>query len=286
MTQPPRQSSQINRAILIVWLVVALLFATFPGIDLAVARLAYDPATGTFPAEQSQALQILRSTVWKLLNLGTLGLLGLLIYGLFTRHAMRIPPRFWGWCVSLIVLGPGILVNVILKSHWGRARPAQIELFGGHAQFTPPFQITDQCVSNCSFVSGEASFVTAGGLIIGVILWHVVPPQRRRLMVVTLVLAVLALASMRIFKGRHFLSDVIWAMIFTGTLAWALARLFRLDCIHAQITASALRHDARTVTGDLRLLGGRLRSGALGLQRPATAGRQWLRQAFGRNRQP
>ncbi|MGE4326773.1 MAG: hypothetical protein AB7E21_11810, partial [Pseudodonghicola sp.] len=83
MTLPPRQSSQINRAILIVWLVVALLFATFPGIDLAVARLAYDPATGTFPAEQSQALQILRSTVWKLLNLGTLGLLGLLIYGLF-----------------------------------------------------------------------------------------------------------------------------------------------------------------------------------------------------------
>lgn len=286
MTQPPRQSSQINRAILIVWLAVALLFATFPGIDLAVARLAYDPATGTFPAEQSQSLQILRSTVWKLLNLGTLGLLGLLIYGLFTRHTMRIPPRFWGWCVSLILLGPGILVNVILKSHWGRARPAQIELFGGHAQFTPPFQITDQCLSNCSFVSGEAAFVTAGGLIIGVILWHVVPPQRRRLLVASLILAVLALASMRIFKGRHFLSDVIWAMIFTSTLAWALARLFRLDRIHAQVTASALRHDARTVFADLRLLGQRLLSGALGLKRPAHASLQRLRQAFARNRHP
>ncbi|WP_051312441.1 phosphatase PAP2 family protein [Pseudodonghicola xiamenensis] len=280
----PSRSSQITRALLIVWLAVALLFATFPGIDLAAARLVYDPVTGTFPAEQSQSLQALRSIVWKFLNFSTLGLLGLTIYGLFTRHTLRIPPRFWGWCVSLVLLGPGILVNLILKSHWGRARPAQIEQFGGQARFTPPFQITDQCQHNCSFVSGEASLVTAGGLIIGAILWHVVPPQRRRWLVATLAVLVLALASMRFFKGRHFLSDVIWAMIFTSTLAWTLARLFRLERIHARVTASALAADARTMLGDLLALGRRLRTRAFGLAPAAASGLQRMRQIFARNR--
>jgi len=30
-----------------------------------------------------------------------------------------------------MIIGPGLLVNTVFKEHWGRARPSQVEEFGG-----------------------------------------------------------------------------------------------------------------------------------------------------------
>lgn len=274
MTAP--RSTQV---ILSIWLAACLLFASFPGIDLAVTGLFYDPATGQFPLGGHAALQALREVIWNALNLLALLCLFLGLQGLFTRRAMRIPARIWGFCVALILLGPGILVNLILKSHWGRARPAQLELFGGNARFTPPLQISDQCASNCSFVSGEAAFAACGAIILGLLLWHVVPARRRRWLLAALALFAVAAASMRVMTGRHFLSDVVWSFILMGTLAHLLARLFRLAPIHSRVTAGALRADAQSVTADLAGAGHR----AL---RRARTGLLALRDSFARNRRP
>ena len=50
-----------------------------------------------------------------------------------------------------------ITVNLILKNFWGRARPNDVIEFGGKETFSPWFEITNACETNCSFVSGDAS---------------------------------------------------------------------------------------------------------------------------------
>ena len=44
------------------------------------------------------------------------------------------------------LVGPGLLVNTVLKDHVGRPRPVQLEQFRGHERYVPPFQIALQHV--------------------------------------------------------------------------------------------------------------------------------------------
>ncbi len=54
-------------------------------------------------------------------------------------------------------VGPLVIVNWTLKELWGRPRPFQTTMFGGEGTYVSPGTISDQCASNCSFVSGEAA---------------------------------------------------------------------------------------------------------------------------------
>ena len=272
-----------TQALLILWLVVCLFFATWPQIDLIVARQFYNPETNHWPVADSALLQQLRETFWLGLNLMALGLLAMTLQGVFTRRAMQIPLRIWAYGLTLVLLGPGLLVNLVLKSHWGRARPAQLEIFGGSAQFTPPLQITDQCASNCSFVSGEAAFTVTGIIIVGLLLWHVVPQHRRRWLLGVLITIALTVASLRVMKGRHFLSDVVWSFVLMTTMATLLARLFRLRSIHHLVTADAFRADLATLREELRSHSQILITFVIHLKRPASICFERISQAFMRS---
>ena len=47
----------------------------------------------------------------------------------------------------LLLLGPGLLVNVVLKDNsTGRARPSQVLEFGGSHQFSSPFEISQHAI--------------------------------------------------------------------------------------------------------------------------------------------
>lgn len=106
--------------------------------------------------------------------------------------------------LATLLLGPLLAVNVILKEVFGRVRPRSIEEFGGTMDFTLPGDIAGQCISNCSFVSGEASI---GGwfLVCGLLF----PPQYRRQAYAGLFVLGSAMALLRVAFGAHFLSDVI-----------------------------------------------------------------------------
>ena len=43
------------------------------------------------------------------------------------------------------LVGPGLLVNTVLKDHVGRPRPVQPEQFRGHERYVPPFQRSSAC---------------------------------------------------------------------------------------------------------------------------------------------
>jgi len=202
--------------------VIALsaLFLAFPVIDLAVTDLFFRAGDG-FAASQVPVLKAFRKTSDIVLGLLMLGLLGRLASAL-AHHgsdAFTVARR----CCYLLValaLGPGLVVNGILKSQWGRPRPIAIDAFGGDAPYQPVWRISDWCQNNCSFVSGEASsavwFVAALVLV----------PARYRLAVgIPVVAYAVLLSANRIAFGGHFLSDVVLSWTISGLVFAALYRL-------------------------------------------------------------
>ena len=61
------------------------------------------------------------------------------------------------YLLTSLLLGPGLVVESFLKTFSGRARPKEIIEFGGEATFSSALVFSDQCLRNCSFVSGHAA---------------------------------------------------------------------------------------------------------------------------------
>ena len=242
-----------GRVFLAVWLSACLVFAILPGIDIAVAGLFHVEGQG-FVLAESRGLQFNRETLWNLSHVVALLALAFGIHALLTRRERRVPGRVWGFSITLILVAPIGIVNLILKEYWGRARPSDVTEFGGTLAFTPPWEIAGQCQSNCSFVSGEVAAAATLAILIGLFTWQAVPRWGRPLLVAGLVAIALATALLRVSVGRHFLSDVLWSNIIVATVAWYLARAFRLQDVMYRVTPGAVAADARAVGNDLLAL--------------------------------
>jgi membrane-associated phospholipid phosphatase len=120
--------------------------------------------------------------------------------------------------VAAAVLGPGLIANTVLKDHWGRARPSQIEAFGGTRQFTPAPLPATQCERNCAFVSGHAA------LAFSVVSFALLLPagRRRRLAIATALGFGAVVGIVRMAAGAHFLSDVVYAGLIVSATSWLL----------------------------------------------------------------
>lgn len=210
--------------------VFTLLFRLWPGLDLTVARLFHDPATGMILAGQPvwQGVLMLEKLAAGGFAVAALGLLPLSLWRRGGRDVLAA--RFWGLVILLYGLGLGVLVNGLMKRGFGRPRPAQIEAFGGDAPFIPAWQVSDYCHSACSFVSAEvgAAAILSFGLMLGALWFAARPGARlwRGLSWLSFVLLVLT-AIERIGSGRHFLSDVIFAALLIVALGLGLACLLR-----------------------------------------------------------
>ena len=125
------------------------------------------------------------------------------------------------------LLGPALLVDGILKAQWGRARPANITEFGGPLEFSPALRLSDQCPSNCSFVSGEGAGATAMLIAVMLVLRNQKSGRYSRLAGrIAIAIAVTGL-GLRIVMGRHFLSDTLFAVLFVTLIALLLLQLKR-----------------------------------------------------------
>lgn len=199
---------------------LVLVFVIFPQVDLGVSALFHDPATQRFVAE-GPLLNLIRKGLPPVLY-GVLLFLVLLWLGDRLAPGVRVgwpTGRHLGFLLLSLALGPGLIVNGILKEFWGRARPGDIAAFGGPGHFTPPFMMTDQCATNCSFVSGHAAlgfWVVAFALL--------APARWRRSAVITALLFGAVVGGARIVVGAHFLSDVVFAGIIVVTLTVWLHR--------------------------------------------------------------
>lgn len=211
------------RSTLAATLIVSLLLVAAPGLDLAVSGLFHVPGVG-FPAERIGVLVDLRELgQTAVAAVAVAGLLALLIPLAASGARFVVPPRAGLFLLLSLILGPGLLVNTVLKDSWGRARPRDVSAFGGDLPFTGPWAMVDHCARNCSFVSGEASsaiFLLAVAVL--------VPASWRKATVIGTLLFALALSVNRIAFGGHFLSDVV--------IAWLLTLLVML-LVHAAVYA-------------------------------------------------
>jgi lipid A 4'-phosphatase len=204
----------------VLWLLVPLLLVValtlWPSLDLAVSRLFYNEGAGFVHAKHPLALFLYRF-VPHLTSAGFLALGSLLLLGLHPRlQWARRQRRAAVYLLVVLLIGPGVLVNYVLKENWGRARPHQVQEFGGTREFTPALMPSNQCPQNCAFVSGHAAtgfalvavgFVAARGFA----LWITAG---------ALLGGLIGLA--RVVQGAHFLSDIVSAFVVVYATAWLL----------------------------------------------------------------
>lgn len=205
------------------WVAVpaAILFTLWPGLDLYISGLAHEPDSGFVGNRHLWVRLIYDSARWLTIAALLLGLVALV--GSFVKGWRgRWPRRGAGAFLLLsLLLGPGLMVNEVLKEHWGRARPHQVTDFGGQKPFTPALQPAANCEHNCSFVSGHSA-IGFWWLALGLV-W---PAWRWRAMALGLVLGGL-LGLARVMQGGHFASDVIFSFLAVWGTAELLAWWFR-----------------------------------------------------------
>ena len=215
--------------------VVVTLFVNARGIDLELSRRFFNGSTQSW-AGKSPGLWM-----W-LYNYGPLPgiLLGVwggieATYGLIRRQEST-RTRFGVFLLAGLILGPGLVVNGILKQNVGRPRPREtLELGGTHA-FVPVGKLGD-IASNSSFTCGHASM----GFYLMLPGFYFLKKRQSRLAAIWFCGGVLyggLIGVARITQGGHYLTDVLWS----GVIVYVLGVLL-----------SPILGDAQTSEGSLPL---------------------------------
>jgi membrane-associated PAP2 superfamily phosphatase len=215
----------MNRTGLAIALVIAamtgVIFALFPEIELRIARPFYefvDANHNVFSLRFYQPFAWVRdSALWLSALLVAPAVAALLIKLIHPRHKLLVSGRAVVFLISTLVLGPGLLVNVTLKDHWGRPRPVEVTQFEGTEHYVPWWDPRGECDKNCAFVSGDV----AGAI------WTMAPaalaPSQWRALAYGGSLALGAvIAALRVMQGGHFVSDAIFAGVFTFLIIWVV----------------------------------------------------------------
>lgn len=197
----------------------------FTPLDLAVARLFWDPAAGTFSWRGDPTLEPILYHGAKAAMYG-LGVVALVVLALAHRRTADVAARrcFLIAAATLIVVP---LLVVLLKHLTNRYCPWALQPFGGDVPYTT---LLEPLASNWQrgqcFPAGHA----AGGFVwvgVALALWPVTPRMGRA----ALGLGLVAGGSMGLFRmaeGAHFLSHTLWTL-------W-------LACLVPLLLRAALRH--------------------------------------------
>ena len=192
-----------------------LLFFLFPNLDIHFSKLFFYEEK--FISEKHIFIKNLRSFLKDFMIVISVFSLLLIVGGLLFKKKKKV--FFLKSRTKLIllgfivgpVIGCGLIANFYFKDNWGRARPINIQEFGGDKIYAKPFIISDQCKKNCSWIGGEAS--AAFSFITGTIIL-----KNPIYLLINLIFGIVV-SLCRIAMGGHFLSDNIFAMIFMIYLA-------------------------------------------------------------------
>jgi membrane-associated PAP2 superfamily phosphatase len=207
-------------------LIVLLLGTTLiaaTGADLALSAWFHRP-DGWPVGDRFPWHQLYRWGYYPAYILGVAAL-GVLLASLFRPSLSRFR-RQCAFMVLLLLLGPGLLVNPVLKDHWGRPRPRQIVQFGGSLQFHHPWE-RGEANTGKSFPSGHAAsafYLAMPFFVLRRRKPHLAMPVYAGAMVYGVLMGVA-----RIAQGGHFASDILWAWGVVHLTAVALYYLMGLD---------------------------------------------------------
>jgi lipid A 4'-phosphatase len=202
---------------LAIGVVLGLICAVDPQLDLDLAGLTFDPGRQLFGVNAQPWVQHIREAARLIIGLLALPAFVAVAAKLILPHRrMLIEGRAALFLIATLALGPGVLTNLVLKDHWGRARPIDVQQFGGAYRFTPGWDPRGDCPNNCSFIAGEPSGA----------FWTLAPaalaPPELRIVAYGAALAFgVGIGALRMAGGAHFFSDVVFAGVFIYLVVWA-----------------------------------------------------------------
>jgi len=188
-------------------------------IDIGLSGLFYDPATHTFIGNTDPKLAMLRDNG----RIAVYTCIGCALLGLASFLPWRVPgirPRAAAFLVISLLIGPGLLVNVLMKPYWGRPRPSEITQFAGTLSFVNWWDPTGACDTNCSFISGEAS--TAAWMFGPAML---LPAPWRALAIAGAAAFTAVVSTQRVMAGGHFFTDVLFGALVMILILLLMRRL-------------------------------------------------------------
>ena len=212
----------MNRTGLFIALGVAVfasaIFAVFPQLDLALARLFYDSASRRFVlGSLGNAEYVRRGAMWVAWAFAIPAIVAPILK-LFRPHKpLVVPGRAMIFLLSTIFLTAIVLPNMIFKDHWGRPRPnATIEFNGSHV-FKPWWDPRGTNQRNGSFFSGEAAtaFWTYAPAALA-------PPAFRPVAFAAATAFGLTTGILRMAFGGHYASDVLAAGVAAFFVTWVI----------------------------------------------------------------
>ena len=191
-----------------------LFFTLFPKFDIFFSNFFF--FEGKFISDKYVFIRSLRSFLKDLMIVISIASLLIIMVNFFFKNKKKTILKFRTKLILIgFIVGPvigcGLIANFYFKDNWGRARPINIQEFGGEKIYTQPFIISDQCERNCSWISGEAS--AAFSFITGTII------LKSPIFFLLNIIFGIIVSFCRIAMGGHFLSDNIFAMIFMIYLA-------------------------------------------------------------------
>ncbi len=110
--------------------------------------------------------------------------------------------------ILALLIGPGFIINSVLKVHWGRPRPREVREFGGKWEYQKLFQKGE---------SGRGKSFPCGHCSMGYFFfafYFIFKSKRRRLAFLFLLFGLIygsMIGFSRMALGGHFPSDVLWA---------------------------------------------------------------------------
>ena len=249
----------------LIGIAAAIIFVGWPDIDLAAARIFYvEPRHFLF---NHSALAGTLRWGFRALTWGTAiaAVAGIILVLARRRHLFGLGLPEWIFLALVLITGPGLIANTVLKDNWARPRPIHVVEFGGPDRFTPVLERSGACERNCSFISGEASATFALGFAIAMLV------RRRRAKLMAAAVALGSVAGLiRMGEGGHFLSDVVFAGVFMA-LDVALIYWLVFNVLAHRTRDEAWWHGKTlAVTGELRRKSAETVAG----------GRYWLSEKF------
>jgi lipid A 4'-phosphatase len=218
--------------------VVGVICAVDPQLDLDIAGAFFNPALHLFAVNAQMWVQHSREAARVIITLlvlpAFLAILGKLIW---PHRPMLIEARAAAFLIATLALGPGLLANVMLKDHWGRPRPIDVQEFYGGYRFVPWWDPRGDCPDNCSFIAGEPSGA----------FWALAPaalagPELQPLAYGAALAFGVGIGALRIAAGAHFFSDVVFAGVFMYLLIWLVHGLiYRWPATRIDETAAERR---------------------------------------------
>jgi len=195
-----------------------LAFGFYPQLDIAVSQMFFNEPLKAFTAAfSSSALLVRGAFTYIIAAVAAPAFIAVAIKLAMPRRRMLIAGRAALFLIATLALAPGLLANVILKDNWGRTRPFEVTQFNGPERFVPWWDPRGGCDKNCSFVAGEGAgaFWTLAPAALA-------PPAWRALSYGAALTFGAVVSGLRLAVGAHFMSDVIFAGVFTFLIIWTM----------------------------------------------------------------